>query len=191
MNGTRRSRLSLLSLALAIVSACASASPVHEVRLTDPARAGEVTLVDLARDARLTVLVFFSSHCPCQRAHDARLVALAERWAPRGVALIAVASEEGFTAADAERERAARGYPFPLVVDPEARLARSVGATFATHVTIVDHEGRVRFGGAIDSDVVKLHDDATPYLEDAMSALTSGRAVGETGRPRGCVLRKS
>lgn len=180
----------ILTIVLA-ASGCASTSALDAVALVDPGRADPVSLGTLTGDARLTVLVFFSRTCPCQRAHDARLVALAERWAPRGVAVIAIASEEGFGPEDAGRERAARGYPYPIVVDPEARLARAVGATFATHAAIVDRHGRLLFSGAIDSDVVKLTDDATPYLEDALVALASGRAIGATGRPRGCVLRKS
>jgi len=179
----------LLLTSLLYIGACASGPDVRDLTLVDGAGAATPVSAHVG-DSGLAALVFFSARCPCQRAHDARLVALAERWAPRGVPFVAVASEAGLGPDDLARERAARGYPFPLLADPDARLARAVGATFATHVVVVDAAGRVRMSGAIDSDAATLHDDATPYLERALVALTAGQPVAEGGRPKGCVLRK-
>jgi hypothetical protein len=184
----RLTRLSVV-ISLLYIGACASGPDVRDLSLVDGGGAA-VPVTSHVGDSGLAVLVFFSARCPCQRAHDARLVTLAERWAPRGVPFVAVASEAGLGRDDLARERAARGYPFPLVADPDARLARALGATFATHVVIVDAAGRVRMSGAIDSDAVTLHDDATPYLERALVALTTGQPLADGGRAKGCVLRK-
>lgn len=146
---------------------------------------------DLVGAGRLAVLVFWSQHCPCQKAHDARLEALAERWKDKGVAVYGIASEPGLDAAGLAAERAARGYGFPLLLDGGGAFASAAGATFATHTVIIDATGEILYSGGIDSDSVKLHDDAKPYLEDALTALTGGKPSPTGGEPRGCVLRKA
>lgn len=157
---------------------------------------------DVVPDAQLTVLVFFSPNCPCQRAHDARLVALAERFSERAVAVRAVASEADLSARDLAAERQLRRYPFPIARDTDGRLARAAGVTFATDSVILDAGRHVIYRGGIDSDTVVLHDDATPYLANAVGRALAAIAAGADPRDlraamrgvpqhdgRGCVLR--
>jgi hypothetical protein len=145
----------------------------------------------LARGAPLTVVTFFSAHCPTQRAHDARLNELFAELSPRGVRFVAVDSEvEASPAFDANQARI-RGYSYSIVSDPDGRYADALGAEVATDTFVVDGAGRVRFHGAIDSDRSHLTDDAHPYLRDALQALLSG---GEPPDPEpkalGCTLRR-
>jgi hypothetical protein len=55
---------------------------------------------------------------------------------------------------------------------------------------VLDAQGRLRYHGGIDSDRSHLHDDAQPYLGDALVDLLSGRSprVAE-GKTLGCALR--
>lgn len=144
---------------------------------------------ELARE-KFTIFVFYSEDCPCMRAHEPRLTELATRYAARGVSVVLVDSE---TSADPARDRAEaqkRAYPFPLLTDPDARLARLFGARFATHSIVVDAAGNVRYSGAIDSDKNVLHADATPYLRNALDALLANRTPPVPERePLGCALR--
>jgi hypothetical protein len=145
----------------------------------------------LTQGAQLTVIEFFSSHCPCQSAHDARLLALHARFAERGVRFVPIDSEATATP-DADRsEAAARHYPFPIVSDPDGKLADALGASWATFTVVIDGAGRVRYRGGIDSDKSHLTDDAEPWLENAIDSLLSGRdpALSET-KALGCALQR-
>ena len=145
----------------------------------------------LTHGAELTVVEFFSARCPCQRAHDARLRALAEAFAPSSVRFVAVDAEADATPARDDDEARARGYPFPLISDPGGGVADQLGAQYATFVVILDQHGRVRYRGGIDSARVHLTDDARPYLRDALERLLAGGAPDliET-KTLGCALRR-
>jgi hypothetical protein len=143
----------------------------------------------LSRSARLTVFVFFSAHCRCVDAHDARLRALEGGYGPQGVQFIMVDSEVTATVENDAAEGRRRGYRFPFVVDRSAKLARAVGAASAAYVVVSDAEGRVQYRGGIDSDRVSLHEDATFFLRDALDDLLAGRPPRvREGKALGCAL---
>lgn len=156
-----------LLLAAALLIGCARAASVGE-RAPDRVQS-------LARGAPLTVITFFSAHCPCQRAHDERLRELHDAYAPRGVRFVAVDVEVGASRERDDAEAKARGYPFPLVPDPDGDLADALGAEAATFTVVVDASGRVRFAGGIDSDRSHLTTTAEPWLREALDDLLAGR----------------
>jgi peroxiredoxin len=155
------------------------------------AKGTEVDIRAAAHDANVTVVEFFSAHCPCQRAHDERLNGLYDEYATKGVRVIAVDSEAGASPARANSESSARGYRFPLLADPTGAAARELGATAATYTVVLDRDGRVRYAGGIDSDRVHLTADAKHYVRDAVDDLLAGRSPRVTeGRTLGCALER-
>lgn len=177
----------LLLLALA---ACASVKP--PIDGTVPVIAGESPSLDeLTRGAPLTVVVFFSSHCPCQRAHDERLRALAAKYGQAGVRFVLVDAEADADRRQDEVEAKARGYPFPILTNPSGSLADSLGAEYATYTVVLDAEHRVRYQGGIDSDKQHLTEDARFYLRNALDDLIEGRSPAvPMGKTLGCALRR-
>ncbi len=158
------------------------------VRPATPTRSVELSAL-LAR-ARFTVIDFFSANCACQRAHDERLKALSRRYGPAGVQVIAVDPEVGVTPAELATEARQRRYAFPLLGDPDARLARAAGAEFATYVLLVDRHGRIHYRGGIDSDHTRLTSDRVPYLENAIRDVLAGRQPRRAqAKTLGCALR--
>ncbi len=142
------------------------------------------------RSATLSVFVFYSEACPCVRAHEPRLREIQADFAARGVAVLLVDSELSADEQRDRREASLRGYPFPLLTDPGARLANAVHAEYATHAVVVDASGRIRYSGGIDSDKNRLHPDAKPYLREALEALLAGREPRTTDpEPLGCALQ--
>jgi len=179
---------------LAVVASCATPPPVAvpawpPLTVVDTTGAQTTLPADLSR-SKLTVLVFYSEHCPCFRVHEQRLVELERAYGARGVRVIFVDSE---VSASAERDRAAaaeRGLP-AIALDPGAKLADAVGADYATYSVVLDPQGRIRYRGGIDSDKERLHDDAQSFLRDAVDDLMAGREprVAE-GKALGCALQK-
>lgn len=147
-------------------------------------------VAELTRRHRFTVFVFYSAACPCVSAHEPRLAAIHHEYRDRGIAVLMVNSEVGANPHDDAREAARRRYPFLLLTDPEARLATALGAEFATHAVVVDAAGAIRYSGAIDSDKIRLHPDATPYLRNALDALLASHPPpAPAHEPLGCSLR--
>lgn len=184
-------RAALVVVSLAAAPACAktarpSAVARAEIRDADGA---SLQLGAIVARAPYTVVEFFSAHCPCQRAHDARLVELARAYAPRGVQFVAVDAEAGASAERARREATARGYPFPILVDARRSAADALGAEYATYTVVLDRGGHVHYTGGLDSDRTHLTDDATPYVKDALDDLLAGREPrAPEGKVLGCAL---
>ncbi|MGH7270195.1 MAG: redoxin domain-containing protein [Polyangiaceae bacterium] len=145
----------------------------------------------LARQAPLTVLVFFSPGCRCLCQHEPRLRDIYRAFRPRGAKLLMVDSEvRGSLERDA-LEACDHGYPFPIVLDRCAEFADALGAKYASYPVVIDRSGRVRYRGGIDSDETHLHDDAAFYLRDAMVDLLAGREPRvSSGKTLGCSLQK-
>jgi hypothetical protein len=145
----------------------------------------------MVRGAPFTVVVFFSADCPCQRAHDGRLRDLFARYRPRGVGMVAVDAEATATPAGDREEARARGYPFPILTDPEGATADALGAAFATYAVVIDAGGRVRYRGGLDSDRNHITPGASAWLSDALDRLLAGREPepAET-TSMGCSLRR-
>jgi hypothetical protein len=192
----RRARsvaLSALTLASAVLLLACGPPPVTGTILAPIALAGTDGVSHRLApegDARLTVVIFFAGHCPCQAAHDARLLSLYALYHPRGVDVVAVDSEASATLERDRAEAQKRNYPFPILLDSGAALARSVGAEYATEAFILDRGGSVRYHGGIDSDRSHLRDDATPFLRNALDDLLADRAPRQAeSKALGCALQ--
>lgn len=173
------------ALLLVLVAACRpTATPLV---LHDTAGAVVSLPADLAQ-SRFTVVVFYADHCPCFRIHEERLRAIARDYGSRGVRLVVVDSE---VSATPERDGAAstgRALP-PIVLDPDGKLARAVGAEYATYAVVFDAAGRIRYRGGIDDDKNVLHPAAQRYLADALDDLLAGREPRRAeGKALGCAL---
>lgn len=151
----------------------------------------EHTLRALLGDGELLVVTFFSATCPCQAAHDPRLLELHERWSGEGVRFVAVDAEANSSLARDVREQKRRGYPFPILSDPPGTLADIFGAKFATYTVIVGKDGTIHYRGGIDDDKRSLRPNATLYVQMALDRLAAGEAPNpRVGKAMGCFLRR-
>jgi hypothetical protein len=95
--------------------------------------------------------------------------------------------------ATAERDRdeaTRRHYPFPILIDDKAKVAKIYDAEYAGHVVVLDRTGAVAYRGGIDSDRVHMTEDATPFLRHALEDLLAGRPPRVAGtKVLGCALR--
>lgn len=136
-----------------------------------------------------TVVVFVSSRCPCSMAHEPKLRALHERFAPQGVRFIGVSSNADETDAEAREHFKAGTIGFPVIRDSGARLADAFGALKTPHAFVV-RNGRILYQGGVD-DSVSGAPGATPLLASALEAIQAGREPERArGRALGCVIKR-
>jgi Redoxin len=178
------------------VAACAHAPPLDQTAaLPDtPFLATDretYKLTDLVAGAPATVVEFFSATCPCQEAHDGRLIALYQRYQAQGVRFVVVDANYSAALEPDLAEARARKYPFPILVDPGGALMKALGAKYATYSLVLDSRGRVRYRGGFDSDRHPLSAHPRAYLEEAVGALLAGRDPdpAET-KTLGCALER-
>ena len=180
--------LGVLTLSCA-PSRSSSGPTAPSLTLVDTAGATTVLPGDLAR-AKLTVVVFFSDHCPCFRAHEARLREVVRVYEPQGVKVMVVDSEVSASQERDARAAVERGLP-AITLDPGAKLADALDADYATFTVVFDAQGKLRYRGGIDTDKNVLHDDTQRFLRDALDDLLAGKEPRVTeGKALGCALQK-
>jgi hypothetical protein len=174
---------------VALSFGCASTPEVRAPRMSLPGTdERHYELPAEPAGSRYTVLIFRSQKCACVSAHTARLRALSAQYSPRGVRFFGVNPEPGLELAEERTNSSELG--FPVLIDREARLAKSLGADYAGYTVVIDGSGEVLYRGGIDSDQKTLHADAEPYLQNALDDLLAGRSVRRPeSRTLGCALR--
>ena len=154
---------------------------------------GRMHTLDEYLGATALVVVFISNGCPTVRAYEDRLRSLHDKYAPAGVRLVAVNSNNPHLSPfDTYDEMVARArearLPFPYVKDEDSALARAFGAVSTPHAFAFDSDLRLRYRGRIDdariAESARQHD-----LDEAIAALLAGRRppVAET-EPFGCSI---
>ena len=147
-----------------------------------------------ANDGKLKVVVFTCNQCPYAKAFENRIIDLAKRFGPKGVAFYAVNpnDEAKYSEESLENMKAravAKEYPFPYLKDGDSKIARAYGARVTPHVFLVDGTGTVRYRGYVD-DSAKPAERNSTALSDALGSLLDGREIATTDtRAFGCTIK--
>jgi len=152
-------------------------------------------LADFA-DAPALLVVFMCNHCPYVRHIRAGFADFARRFGPRGLAVVAVNSNdlEAYPqdGPEAMREEAhAEGYGFPYLLDERQETAKAYGAACTPDFFLFDAGRRLAYRGQFD-DARPGRD--TPVsgkdLAAAVEAVLAGRPVEGPQRPSmGCNIK--
>jgi peroxiredoxin len=140
------------------------------------------------KDARGYIVIFDCNTCPYSKAYNDRIVALHARYLPLGFPLVAInANDPESSAGDSYSNMVShakkKGYKFPYLVDETQEIARTYGATNTPHVYVLQRMGddlRVAYIGAIDDNARDAKAVTRKYVEEAIDALLSGKAITTT-----------
>jgi len=142
------------------------------------------------------LVAFLCNHCPFVKHVRDGFASLAAEYQKRGVAVVAVNSNDAQAYPDdapprmAEEARAA-GYTFPYLVDETQEVARAYGAACTPDLFVFDRERRLVYRGQMDGS---RPGNAIPVsgkdLRDALDAALEGRPASADQRPSlGCNIK--
>ena len=170
-----------------------TAMPDFRLPNTHPGQGGEtVERADLA--GQPVVVVFTCNHCPYAVHVEPRLIELARHWRQRGVATVAISSNDARAypqdGPDEMAERAARlGYPFPYLYDETQETARAFDAACTPDFYLFDADHRLAYRGRLD-DSRPGTTPTTSDLDDAVrQLLAEGEVTGEQVPSMGCNIK--
>ncbi len=106
----------------------AADSPRNVTAFSLPDATGQTHTLDEWRDKQAVVLFFLGAECPVSNGYSPDMCKLAKEHADRGVACYGVHVEPGLAAEDAARHAEEYGLTFPILLDPEQKLAGMVEA---------------------------------------------------------------
>lgn len=191
----RPMRLPALLLSGALLLGCAGGGAVVRPGAPSPtlrsATGAESTLAALASSHDATVLVFWSSGCPCVRRYQARVDALADRYAARDVQVLAISSNAGEPFEEALAVARERGVKVPLWRDEGGHVASLVGARSTPTAAVLDRTGAIRFVGWVDNEREPGADDREPWVEQALEGVLGAGRFSKRTPTWGCTITRS
>jgi thiol-disulfide isomerase/thioredoxin len=135
---------------------------------------------------RVVVVLFLSTVCPYAQYFGDHIGQLAERYRPAGVSFVAVNSNQYESADETAEFGRAHGYRFALISDADASIADRLGARCSPEAFVVDHEGRLRYRGWVQSRL------RSPDLQRALEAILGGRTVRlSSTKAFGCAIDRA
>lgn len=170
-------------------------TPASPFTLPDAVSGNSVSLEELRSD-KATVILFICNHCPFVKLVQDELVTLAREYRDRGVAFVAINSNDvqryPDDAPEKMKEEAERlGYPFPYLFDESQEVAKAYRAACTPDFFVYDGNLELVYRGQLD--------DARPGngvpvtgkdLRAALDAILAGRPVSADQKPSiGCNIK--
>ncbi len=170
-------------------------TPCPDFRLLDVVSGREVARDDFKQAPALLVM-FICNHCPFVKHVRAELAALGRDFAPRGLATVAICSNDATThPADGpgpmRTEAIDAGYAFPYLHDADQSVARAFDAACTPDFFLYDRARRLVYRGQLDDSRPGNGKPVTGAdLRGAIDALLAGRAPVATQTPSiGCSIK--
>jgi len=143
------------------------------------------SLADLQKGHRAIVVVFRSTLCPYSNSYNDLLKEMTAEYGRKDVLFVAVHSDRWETEDDIRVHAARYGHTFPVIRDPDGRIARLLDARRTPEVFVVDGEGKLRYHGRIAAKI------GTPDLRNALDAFLAGRRINPAvTKSFGCSIRR-
>jgi len=147
------------------------------------------------KNSKILIVVFACNHCPYVVGSEDRLNKLFADYSPRGVALLAINSNEteGHPTDSLEHmvQRAKeKNFRFAYVRDDSQQVALAYGALRTPHFYVFDADRKLRYTGRMDDNPRNPGKETTHELRDALDDLLAGKSprVAMTN-PIGCNVK--
>ncbi len=136
------------------------------------------------------VVMFIATQCPVSNRYNERMTQLYRDYATKGITFLAINSNKQESMDEVREHAKTHGFQFPVLKDPENKVADAYGAQVTPEIFVVDGKGILRYHGRIDDSMyqeeVKSND-----LRQALDALLAGKEVprAET-KAFGCTIKR-
>lgn len=163
--------------------------------LPDTASGKTVALEDFAA-SRALLVAFICNHCPYVKHISDGFVAFAREYAPRGLAVVAISSNDATRyPADSPSEMAKlareKNFPFPYLYDESQDVARAYDAVCTPDFFLFDSNRRLVYRGQFDGSRPGGPQPVTGAdMRAAADAVLTGKPVPEIQLPSvGCSIK--
>lgn len=149
-------------------------------------RTGAARSLDELAGAAGTIVLFTCNHCPYVKHIRAGFAAFAAEYAPRGLAIVGIASNDAARYPDdapaaLAREADATGWTFPILFDETQAVALAYRAACTPELYLFDAGRRLVYHGRIDASRPGHGEVTADELRAAADAVLAGRAPAHPG----------
>ncbi len=146
--------------------------------------------------AKGLLLLFICNHCPYVKLIQSELSALGREYMPKGIAMVAISSNDISTHPDdspeqMQQEAKRHGYPFPYLYDESQEVAKAYRAACTPDIYLFDGGHKLVYRGQLDDARPNKHIPVTGTdLRRALDALLRGEAISPEQKPSmGCNIK--
>lgn len=159
---------------------------------------GKMTSLSDYQEAKGFLVIFTCNTCPYAVAYEDRIIALNEKYAAKGVPVIAInpnnPKKQPGDSFELMKVRAKeKGFTFPYLFDDGQKVYPQYGATRTPHVFLLEKTNKgnkVRYIGTIDDNYQDAASVEVKYVENAIDAMLSGEEIEITGtKAIGCSIK--
>ena len=147
------------------------------------------------KEAEILIVAFSCNHCPAAIGSEDRMIQLHQDYAPKGVAMVSINSNEDQNHPDDSFEKMKvrardKGFPFPYVRDESQDAAKAYGALRTPHFYVFDGQRRLCYTGRMDDNPFDAAKAAQHDLRNALDAMLAGKKPpAELTNPIGCNVK--
>lgn len=157
---------------------------------------GKIVSRDDFKSATALLVMFVCNHCPYVKHIQAGLVQLAKDYQPKGVAIVAISSNDvdkypDDSPAKMQEEARAAGYTFPYLFDASQTVAKAYRAACTPDFFLFDKHHKLAYRGQFDAARPKNSEPVTgKHMRAALDALLAGRTPSADQVPSvGCNIK--
>lgn len=158
---------------------------------------GKMVSLSDYKNAKGAIVIFDCNTCPYSKAYNERIIALSKKYATTFPVIAINPNSPEVSPGDSFDEMVkyakTKGYDFPYLIDETQEVAKNYGATNTPHVYVLKKEGtafKVAYIGAIDNNTKDADAADKKYVEEAVEALSTGKAVPtEKTKAIGCTIK--
>ena len=149
------------------------------------------SLAEEARTHKAVVVMFIATKCPYSNAYNDRMRDMAAAYAKQGIAFAGINSNKTEPADEVISHAKKNGLAFPLMKDPDNKVADLYDARHTPEIFVIDPEGKLRYHGRIDENYEEPSKVASPDLKNALDAMLANRAIAKAEtKAFGCSIKR-
>ena len=133
-------------------------------------------------DKDVLIIIFSCNHCPYVKAYEGRIKAIQKDYGSRGVAVIAINSnddvgypEDSFE--EMKKRAKTENFNFIYLRDENQNAARDYDASHTPEIFLFDKNRKLAFHGKIDDNWQEPDKAVNHYLRNALDELLEGKDI--------------
>jgi peroxiredoxin len=172
------------------MSAPAIGAAAPEIKLTT-LDGKPFTLSEAVRGKNAVAVIFIATKCPYSNAYNDRMRDMAIAYGKQGVLFVGINSNKSEPAEEVGAHGKQHGFTFPLMKDPDNKVADLYDARHTPEVFVVDGAGKLRYHGRIDENYEDPARVTSPDLKNALDAMIASKPIARAEtKAFGCSIKR-
>ena len=149
------------------------------------------TLSEAVKGKNAVVIMFIATKCPYSNAYNDRMRDMAIAYGKQGVLFAGINSNKSEPAEEVGSHGKQHGFTFPLMKDPDNKVADLYDARHTPEIFVVDAAGKLRYHGRIDENYEEPSKVASPDLKNALDAMIASKPIAKAEtKAFGCSIKR-